>query len=182
MAALAALPVIGIGIVAGASAASAATTNPNGSVSVSKAEVQSALKMNNAAFDTAVAKGTLHFTATGEVSNHTRVTFSVGDQSWSYEYAVDYKAGDATATPVLNAGNGKQVTGFTVTGSDQPGAFDKVEYPVAGSMNPSEAFAGAVNAANAAGTTWGTKVDSWTVSNVDGVAVNGVAIPVTPAA
>jgi hypothetical protein len=176
--AFAVLTISGIGITAGAGAANAATVNPNGSVSVTKGEVQSVLKINNAAFDTAVKGGTLHFTGIGEVSNHTRVTFGVGDQSWSYETAVDYKAGDATANPVWNAGNHTQVTGFTVTGA-QPGAFDKVEYPVAGSMLPSEAFGDAVSAANAAGTTWTTQVDSWTVSNIDGVAVNGVALPIT---
>ncbi len=155
---------ITVGVVAAPGVASADT----GTTFVSKGDVQSALHLNNAGFDA----GKFTFGETGTSVSHTRVTFTVGSQSWSYTYSVERDgSGTASAVPVLS-GNGKQITGWNVTPGTITDGSVKVSYPDAGSMNPSEAFAGATNAAYAAGTTWTTQVDQWTTGTVDGLSVS----------
>jgi hypothetical protein len=168
-----------VGVIGTAGAASAYTTNTDGSVFITKGEVQSALNpMDNAKFDQAVRDGTLHFTGTAAVEYHTRYTYTVGDQSWSYEWHMDYAAGTATAEPVRNAGNGKQVTGFKMTPGEQGDYLGFFTVVNDSTLSQPDAFAAAQAAADAAGTTWTTSKVQWTEYDIHDVAVDNT--PLTP--
>ena len=92
----------------------------NGVGTVGKGDVQSALGWNNAAFDKGV--GTLKFTAGAEkvIADYKMSCFNgttgAIDAEVSHQIISQPGTTTVTATPVLNAGNGKQITGFNLTG------------------------------------------------------------------
>lgn len=113
IAALAALPIVSLGVAASAGAADAATTTaPSGStVFLSKSTLQSTLHLNNAGFDKITDKS---FTATGTFTAAQVVHFTCdGAEVSSYVWPTAY-ADDVTAKPVWNGGH-NQITGYNVT-------------------------------------------------------------------
>jgi hypothetical protein len=98
--------------------ANAATTDVNGVVNVSKGEVQTALGWNNPAFDKGA--GSLKFTAGAEkIIDYPMTCFNLNtgaQTSGGHRLIVQTGKATVTATPVYNAGNGKQITGFNLTG------------------------------------------------------------------
>src|SRR5262245_50931943 len=103
----ASIAALAIPAVAGANVA----VDANGNGYVGKGDVQSALKWNNADFDTNVAN--LKFTA-GTQSNSivTRWQCSGGEQNCT---STVVQSRTVKATPVLSS-NGKQITGWNLTG------------------------------------------------------------------
>ena len=103
-----------------AASANAAVAVDNGIGHVDKGDVQSALGWNNAAFDKGV--GTLKFTAGAEkvIADYKMSCFngSTGAIDAEVGHTIISQPGTTTvtATKVLNAGNGKQITGFNLTG------------------------------------------------------------------
>ena len=101
-------------------AALASVAVENGVGSVGKGDVQSALGWNNGDFDKKV--GTLKFTASAEmvIADYKMSCFngSTGAIDAEVGHTIISQPGTTTvtATPVLNSGNGKQITGFNLTG------------------------------------------------------------------
>ena len=113
IAALAALPIVSLGVAASAGAANAATTTaPSGStVFLSKSTLQGTLHLNNAGFDKIKAED---FKATGTFTAVQEVHFVCNDSEVSsYDWPTAY-ADAVDAKPVYN-GNGTQITGYNVT-------------------------------------------------------------------
>jgi hypothetical protein len=131
---------------------------------VSKGDVQSALKWNNAAFDAGV--GSLKFTAgTQSMSNETRWQCSGGEQSRT---STVVQSRTVKATPVLS-GNGKQITGWNLAGYGYQylsGGYSGAPY--VGFCPAGEAFTGFL-----------PNVFTSVVAD-GGLQVNGVALPNTP--
>jgi hypothetical protein len=103
-----------------ATAANATVAVENGIGHVDKGDVQTALGWNNAAFDKGV--GSLKFTTSAEKVNadYKMSCFngSTGAIDAEVSHTIISQPGTTTvtATPVLNSGNGKQITGFNLTG------------------------------------------------------------------
>jgi len=102
-----------------AATASANVAVDNGVGYVGKGDVQTALNWNNDAFDKGA--GSLKFTAGAEkvIADYKMSCFngSTGaiDTAVSHQIISQPGTTTITATPVLNAGNGKQITGFNLT-------------------------------------------------------------------
>src|SRR6476661_5999560 len=86
----------------------------NGVGFVGKGDVQTALGWNNAAFDKGVAS--LKFTVSGEKVIADYKMSCYGSDAIGHRIISQPGTITVTATPVLNAGNGKQITGFDLTG------------------------------------------------------------------
>ena len=103
-----------------AAASASVNVNDAGVGTVGKGDVQTALGWNNAAFDKGV--GTLKFTASAEkiIADYKMSCFngSTGAIDAEVSHTIISQPGTATftATPIYNAGNGKQITGFNLTG------------------------------------------------------------------
>ena len=101
-------------------AAFASVAVDNGVGFVGKGDVQTALGWNNAAFDKGV--GSLKFTAGAEkvIADYKMSCFngSTGAIDAEVGHTIISQPGTTTvtATQVFNAGNGKQITGFNLTG------------------------------------------------------------------
>jgi hypothetical protein len=102
------------------SVANASVAVENGVGTVGKGDVQSALKWNNKAFDDGALS--LKFTASAEkvIADYKMSCFNgnTGAIDAEVSHTIIYQAGAATVTntPIYNAGNGKQITGFKLTG------------------------------------------------------------------
>jgi hypothetical protein len=97
-----------------ASSANAAVTVDNGVGTVGKGDVQSALGWNNAAFDKGAAS--LKFTASAEKVTADYKMSCYGSDAVGHRIISQPGTTQVTATPIYNAGNGKQITGFNLTG------------------------------------------------------------------
>jgi hypothetical protein len=86
----------------------------NGVGFVGKGDVQTALGWNNAAFDKGVKS--LKFTVSGEKVIADYKMSCYGSDAIGHRIISQPGTTTVTATPVLNAGNGKQITGFNLTG------------------------------------------------------------------
>jgi hypothetical protein len=95
-------------------AASASVSVDNGVGTVGKGDVQSVLGWNNAAFDKGV--GTLKFTASAEKVIADYKMSCYGSDAIGHRIISQPGTATVTATPIYNAGNGKQITGFNLTG------------------------------------------------------------------
>jgi hypothetical protein len=96
------------------SVASASVAVENGVGTVDKGDIQSALGWNNPAFDKGV--GTLKFTASAEKVIADYKMSCYGSDAIGHRIISQPGAATVTATPIYNAGNGKQITGFNLTG------------------------------------------------------------------
>jgi hypothetical protein len=114
------LGVVAVAMLAIPTAAIASVAVDNGVGTVGKGDVQSALGWNNAAFDKGV--GTLKFTAGAEkvIADYKMSCFNgttgAIDAEVSHQIISQPGTTTVTATPVFNAGNGKQIIGFDLTG------------------------------------------------------------------
>src|SRR6478609_985285 len=88
--------------------------NDQGVGFVGTGDVQSALKWNNAAFDKGAS--TLKFTASAEKVIADYKMSCYGSDAIGHRIISQPGTTTVTATPVLNSGNGKQITGFDLTG------------------------------------------------------------------
>src|SRR6476659_7171113 len=108
-----------LALLATAAVASASVAVDNGVGFVGKGDVQTALGWNNAAFDKGV--DSLKFTAGAEkvIADYKMSCFNgttgAIDAEVSHQIISQPGTATVTATPVLNAGNGKQITGFNLT-------------------------------------------------------------------
>ena len=96
------------------SVASANVAVDNGVGYVAKSDVQTALGWNNAAFDKGV--DTLKFTASAEKVTADYKMSCYGSDDVGHRIISQPGAATVTATPIYNSGNGKQITGFNLTG------------------------------------------------------------------
>ena len=86
----------------------------NGVGTVGKGDVQSALGWNNAAFDKGA--GSLKFTVGAEKVIADYKMSCYGSDAIGHRIISQPGTATVAATAVLNAGNGKQITGFNLTG------------------------------------------------------------------
>ncbi len=104
-----------------ASSANATVAVENGVGHVDKGDVQTALGWNNKAFDGGA--GSLKFTAGAEyvIADYKMSCFNgtTGGIDAEVSHTIIFQTGTTavTSTPVLNAGNRKQITGFDLTGA-----------------------------------------------------------------
>lgn len=152
-----AIPAAGIGSV----------TVDNGVGYVGKGDVQSAVKWNNADFDKKVAS--LKFTAgTQSLSNQTRWQCGGGEQSRT---STVVQSRTVNVTPVLSS-NGKQITGWNLTGFSGSGDYVSGGYsgaPYVGYCPAGESFGGFLP-------------NVFTTDVTDGgLKVNGIDLPNAPA-
>ncbi len=144
----------------------------NGVGYVGKGDVQTALGWNNAAFDKGA--GSLKFTVSGEklVVDYPMTCFDLNSGSivsGGHRLIVQPGTSAIEATPVLN-GNGKQITGFKLTGKST--GFTNVGNRVVRDTGCAE---GSVLFMNE-----GTPAQPNTVSITGGLQVNGIDLPNTP--
>ena len=103
-----------LALLATAAVASASVAVDNGVGFVGKGDVQSALKWNNAAFDKGAP--TLKFTTGAEKVIADYKMSCYGSDAIGHRIISQPGTTTVTATPVFNAGSGKQITGFNLTG------------------------------------------------------------------
>lgn len=169
------LSVAAVAMLAIPAAASANVAVDNGTGYVGKGDVQSALKWNNADFD----RGTVTFTA-GVTKSYDNV-LTCADGSDRHVVVSNGGTGTVAKTPVLSA-NGKQITGWNLTGADSSAVAGndfmavmvattticRPDKPVS-EMTPEELHRMPIRMAFGAETL-----------TLDGLKVNGVALPNTP--
>src|SRR6476469_4632886 len=103
-----------LALLATAAVASASVAVDNGVGFVGKGDVQTALGWNNAAFDKGV--GSLKFTTGAEKVIADYEMSCYGSDATGHRIITQPCTTTVTATPVQNSGNGKQITGFNLTG------------------------------------------------------------------
>ena len=156
-----------------AASANATVAVDNGIGHVDKGDVQTALDWNNKAFDNGA--GTLKFTASAEkvVVDYPMSCLDLNTgaiTSGGHRLIVQPGNASIVAAPVLNAGNGKQITGFNLTGNSA--GFINVGNRV---LRDVTCGADTVLFMNE-----GTPDPANTVSVTSGLKVNGIDLPNTP--
>jgi len=158
-----------------AGSANAAVAVDNGIGHVDKGDVQSALVWNNKAFDDGVKK--LKFTVGAEkvVVDYPMTCFNLNtgaQTSGGHRLIVQPGTATVAAAPIYNAGNGKQITGFNLTGTVTD--FTNVGNRVSRDVTCGTDTVLFMNE--------GTPAQPNTVSVTGGLQVNGVPLPNTPIA
>ena len=147
------------------SIASANVAVENGVGHVDKGDVQSALKWNNGDFDKGV--GSLKFTGSYKATYDNTLTCRSGQVT--HVPVVGTGTGDINAT-VTKSSNGKQITGWNLTGGTATGAAN----------DTSQIVAQFWTACSDGSVPVGVSVASTPTITFDGLKVNGVDLPNTP--
>ncbi len=164
------------------SVANASVAVENGVGTVGKGDVQSALKWNNKEFDNGALK--LQFTTGASTAERVNVDYPMvcmnvtNGAMTSGGHRLIIQPGTVamtiTNTPIYNAGNGKQITGFKLTSA--PGTFKAVGNAVVRDVTCGENTVLVMNE----GTATQPKTVTVTGASTDGLKVNGVSLPNTP--
>ena len=158
-------------LMATATAANASVAVDNGVGHVDKGDVQSALGWNNKAFDNGAEK--LIFTAGAEKVIADYKMSCYGSDAVGHRIISQPGTTTVTATKVLNAGNGKQITGFDLTAT--PGTFQAVGNAFVRDVTCGEGTVLFMNE----GLATQPKTVAVTGASAAGLTVNGVALPNT---